>query len=391
MTRPFVGRKGLTLFPSEHISPSTRLAFKLFQQLRPQQGSGNLFFSPASVTLCLCMLREGSTGETQEAMDSALEIDGLEPEALQSAIASLRSALQIQGSSLQLEMANSLWCNPQWAPRSEYVAKVREAYGAEVFSLDSLGAEMVAKINSWVAAKTRGNIDGMVSKLDPLTSLAAINAIYFKDVWREPFYPEFTREDSFHTADGRKLKVPLMNQSDSYPYYEESKFQAVRLRYKTSRLGMYVFLPAKRSTLAEFKQNFTSAAWDGCIRRFETVEGHIRFPRFKLTYESNLYSALASLGMGIAFDSKRARFDAIHSPPPPIWIDQVLHRAFVEVNEEGTEAAAVTTALMFCASARNAKPPRTFEMVVDRPFFFAIYDDHTRSILFMGAIEQPHS
>lgn len=390
MKWPFVARKGLTLDSSErNISPSTRFAFRLFQELGPEQGTGNVFFSPASVMICLCLLREGATGETQEAIANLLEVDG--PEALQSAIVSLKLALQIEGSGLQLEMANSLWCNPKSAPRSEYVATVREKYGAEVFRLDSLGAEMVAKINSWVAAKTRGSIDGIVSSLDPLTSLLAINAIYFKDCWSEPFFREFTREESFHTSDGRELRVPLMSQNGSYPYYEESKFQAVRLAYKTSRLAMYIFLPAKESNLAEFRQTFDSATWDGWVRRFETVKGHIRLPRFKLTYESNLYSALARLGMGIAFDPERARFDVIHPPPPAIWIDQVLHRAFVEVNEEGTEAAAVTTARMFCLSASHTKPPRTFKMVVDRPFFFAIHDDHTKSILFMGSVEQPHS
>ena len=391
MRWPFAGKKGATLDASAEISLSTRLAFKLFQQLGPDQGSGNLFFSPASVMLCLCMLREGATGETQAAMANTLEMDGLEPEALQSAIAALKSALQIEGSGLQLEMSNSLWCDPQWAPCSEYVAKVRETYGAEVFSLDSLGAEMVAKINAWVAARTRGKIDSIVDKLDPLTSLVAINAIYFKDLWGESFYREFTREDAFHTADGRKLKIPLMCQTNSYPYYEESRFQAVRLGYKTSRLGMYIFLPAKESTLAEFKRNLNAAAWEGCLRRFETAEGVLKFPRFKLTYDSDLSSALVRLGMGIAFDPERARFDGIHSPPPPIWIDQVLHRAFVEVNEEGTEAAAVTSTRMFCASARNEKPRRIFQMVVDRPFFFAIHDDQTRSILFMGAVEEPRS
>jgi serpin B len=153
---------------------------------------------------------------------------------------------------------------------------------------------------------------------------------------------------------------------------------------------MYVFLPAKRSSLTEFRQNLNSATWDKWTRRLKVIEGHIRIPRFRLTYESKLNSALAKLGMEIAFDPRRARFDAIHPPPPHIWIDRVIHRAFVEVNEEGTEAAAVTAVHMVALSMRPIKPPRPFEMIVDRPFFFAICDDETKSILFMGSIEEPH-
>ena len=125
------------------------------------------------------------------------------------------------------------------------------------------------------------------------------------------------------------------------------------------------------------------------MRNWETVQGHIRLPRFKLPYQADLNGALIDLGMGIAFERERARFDGIHPPPPEIWIGRVLHRAFVEVNEVGTEAAAVTAALVCLSARRYSKPPRTFEMIVDRPFFFAIGHHSTNQILFMGSIEQP--
>lgn len=392
MPWPFSVRRypPLDLKQRNHAS-SANFAFKLFQQLGTEQVTRNIVFSPASVMLCLCLLQEGATGETRKAMSEVLEVAGLEPEALQLAIVALKSALRIEGPGLQLEAANSLWYNPEWAPRSDYVARIREEYDAEVVALDPLGPETVARINAWVSARTRGKIEGILTTIDPLTSLIAINAIYFKDLWGQVFDRDQTRDESFHTSDGRKLEVPLMSQYGSYPYYEESKFQAVRLGYKTSRLAMYVFLPARRSNLSEFRRSLNSAAWDKWIRRFSVIEGHIRLPRFKLTYESSLKSALSKLGMGIAFDRQRARFDAINPPPPEIWIDQILHRAFVEVNEEGTEAAAVTAAMMMCSSALHPKPRRTFEMIVDRPFFFAICDDYTKSILFMGSVEEPHA
>ena len=183
MRWPFAVEKGLPLGRSrKNPSLSTRFAFSLFQQLGTEAGSGNVFFSPASVLLCLCMLHAGAVGETKKAMEKVFGV-GNGAQALQSAIGALRSALQITGPGLQLEAAQSIWHNSKWKPRSEYLAEIREEYDADVIPLDSLSDEMVARINSWVSAKTHGTIEGILSTLDSLTSLLAINAIYFKDLW----------------------------------------------------------------------------------------------------------------------------------------------------------------------------------------------------------------
>ncbi|HYM05021.1 MAG TPA: serpin family protein [Terriglobales bacterium] len=377
--------------PEKSESPGRRFAFRLFRQLAGEPNARNIFFSPASVMLCLWPLHDGAAGETREAMARVLEVAGLAPKELQSAVATLRSALQIESPGLKLEAANSLWCNQGFRARSEYIAGVRRDYGAEVFALDFAGDQAVATINAWVAQKTQGKIGNILSSLDPLTFLVAINAVYFKDSWSQLFMPKVTREEWFHTSEGQKLKVPLMNQYGSYSYYENSGFQAVCLPYKTSRLAMYVFLPARKSSLREFQQDLNSGAWDKWMRRFETMEGHLRLPRFKLTYQAMLNRHLSQLGMGPAFDRQRARFDAISPPPPAIWIETVLHRAFLEVNEEGTEAAATTFAMMPLSSEYGRPRIRTFEMIVDRPFFFAICDTLTNTILFMGSVEEPGS
>jgi serpin B len=309
-------------------------------------------------------------------------------EALQLVFVGLKSALQPFGPGLQLEAANSLWCSHEWTPHSEYVAKIREHYDAEVVVLDFRGAETAARINTWVAAKTRGKIGSILSTIDPLTALLAINAIYFKDVWAEPFDRELTREELFHTREGRTLTVPLMRRTGFYSYYEESKFQAIGLGYE-SGLTMYVFLPAKTSSLREFQKNLTAAAWDAWIGRFERTGGYIQLPRFQLTQSANLKAALGELGMGIAFDRRRARFDAINPPPPELWISQIFHQAFVEVNEEGTEVAAMTEVTGYLSSEKPK--PRAFKMIVDRPFFFVICEYYRNTILFMGSVEEPGS
>jgi len=152
---------------------------------------------------------------------------------------------------------------------------------------------------------------------------------------------------------------------------------------------MYVFLPAKTSNLREFQQNLTAAVWDQWMGRFKSIEGQTGLPRCMLTYGVNLRGALDKLGMGIAFDPRRARFDTIHLPPPELWISQIFHQAFVEVNEEGTEAAAITDATVYFSSEEPSL--RTFSMIVDRPFFFAICDNYTNTVLFMGSVEEPSS
>ena len=392
MRWPFAAKSELPLHsPEKSESPSRRFAFRLFRQLAGQPNARNVFFSPASVMLCLWPLHDGATGETREAMARVLEVAGLGPKELQSEIGALRSALQIESPGLKLEAANSLWCNQGFSPRSDYVAGVRQDYGAEVFALDFGGDRAVARINAWVAEKTHGKIGSILSSLDPLTFLVALNAVYFKDSWRDRFMPKVTREEWFYTSEGKKLRVPLMSQYGSYSYYEDSRFQAVRLPYETPRLAMYVFLPAKKSSLREFQLDLNSGAWDKWMRRFKSMEGHLRLPRFKLTCQAMLNSPLSQLGMALAFDPQRARFDAISPPPPAIWIETVLHRAFVEVNEEGTEAAATTFAMMPLSSEYGRPRIRTFEMIVDRPFFFAICDTLANTILFMGSVEEPDS
>ena len=390
MRWPFaVARRSQELQPAEKgLTLSTKFAFKLFRELIAERESQNVFISPASVFFCLWLLREGATGDTESAMNEALEVNGLTPEAMQRTIANLKSALQIQSPDLTLELANSLWCNPQWAPRREYVDRIREEYSAEVRVLESLGSEMVATINRWVSEKTHHKIDRIVDALDPMTSLVVLNAIYFKALWAQPFMKDLTRVDTFHTTQGRELKIPLMNQFGRFLYYEEPGFQTVRLGYKDSRLCMYVFLPARKSSMREFCESLTTASWEKWMKRFDELGGSIRMPRFRLAYGTSLNPALGKLGMGIAFDPDRAEFDRILPRPPGVYLSDVRHQSMLEINEEGTEAAAVTSVMVPCLSSQS-KPARTFQMILDRPFCLAICDDHTKNILFLGAVEEP--
>lgn len=361
-----------------------RFAFKLFRELVRANATSNVFCSPFSVMLCLMMVWEGATGETREAMAKALEIME-DPEGCQRF---LQAALAISSPGLELAVANSLWCDEQARILPAFLTLAREKYAAEVVSLPLQSPETVPRINAWVADKTRGKIGSIVDSLTPLALLVALNAIYFKGLWKTPFEKSLTREEQFF-APGNSIKVPLMRRSGYYPYHEESTFQAVRLPYQGDRVGMYIFLPSKMSGLPAFLRTLTAAEWSRWMWTFAKTEGMVGLPRFRFEHSVELVSILANLGMAEAFDPERAQFGGMALPPPPIYIGQVIHRALVEVNEEGTEAAAVTMGTLSLSAAMRSPTPRKFQMILDRPFFFAIRDDHSNMLLFMGAVNNP--
>lgn len=376
-------------------SPADRFGFKLFRELTRGQETSNVFFSPFSVLLCLLMAWEGASGETREAMSRVLEIAGESLDAAERPLRVLKvqqllsSALAIPGPGLQLAIANSLWCSDQLSVQSTFLADVKKKYAAEVFSIPTANPQSVERINAYVAEKTAGKIFRILDSLDPLSVLLLVNAIYFKGLWEEPFERRITRMERFTAAGKHPIRLPVMHQHSEYRYYEERLFQAVRLPYQAGRVGMFVFLPAKDSSLADFLHTITPALWDRWLSSFRDREGTVALPRFKFEYGVGLRPILADLGMGEAFRPAKAQFDNIATPPPPLCLGDVIHRAVVEVNEEGTEAAAITCFEVLGAASIHQPPPRPFTMIVDRPFFFAIRDDRTCTILFMGAVNNP--
>jgi serpin B len=361
-----------------------RFAFKLFRELVRANGNSNVFCSPFSVMLCLMMVWEGATGETRDVMAKVLEIVE-DPEGCQRF---LNAALAISSPGIELAIANSLWCDEQARMLPNFLTMAREKYAAEVASLPFQSPDAVPRINAWVADKTQGKIDSIIDALNPLDLLVALNAIYFKGLWQAPFKKALTREAGFSTPGNHPIKVPLMQRSGYYPYHEESAFQAVRLPYQGDRVGMYIFLPSKNSGLPAFLRTLTSAQWGHWMWTFTETKGLVGLPRFKFEHHLELAPILGNLGMSEAFDPDRAQFGGLALSPLPICISRAIHRAVVEVNEEGTEAAAAT-AFGLAMAASGASKPRVFQMILDRPFFFAIRDDHSNMILFMGVVNDP--
>lgn len=376
--------------PSEDINQklvnaNTRFGFKLFSQIQKKQAKQNIFISPSSVAMALTMAYNGSAGETQQAMTKALELQGLTLEEINKSNNLLKQTLTNADPQVKLAIANSLWANEQVTINPDFIQKNQQYYNAEISKLNFSDPASVGKINNWVKNQTNGKISAIIDELEPDQILWLINAIYFKGNWSEPFAKEATKERPFTLLDGSKKQLPLMSQSGRYQYLENDQFQAISLPYGTGQMSFYVFLPKTSKTLDSFYNSLNPQTWEQWMKQFRSRQGSISLPRFKLEYDITLNESLKALGMTPVFNREQADFSGISSIKASI--DEVKHKTFVEVNEEGTEAAAVTSVGIRATSAPPAGQP--FEMVVDRPFFTAIRDNKTGTILFMGSIVNP--
>ena len=368
------------------VAATSRFSFKLYNQLLKQRTSKNVFVSPSSVILALAMTYNGADGETRQAMARALELEGLSLEDVNRGFADLTSVLGSADPKLQLNIANSLWARKGFALKPDFIQRTKEFYSAEVASLDFSNPAAPATINSWVKNNTGNKIEKVVGdRISDNTILFLINAIYFKGQWTVEFEKSKTREDDFKLADGSQKKLPMMSQSGKYSYYKGKDFQALSLPYGSGRMSMYVFLPDRSTSLDRFERNLTAADWETWMKSFRFAPGELTLPRFKIEYEVELNDALKALGMSEAFDPARANFSGIAQGE--VYISEVKHKTVAEVNEEGTVAAAVTSIGVQVASVQP--PQENFIMKVDRPFFVAIRDNVTGTVLFMGSIADP--
>ncbi|PPS39989.1 serpin family protein [Chroococcidiopsis sp. TS-821] len=367
------------------VAANTRFGFKLFSEILRQQSDRNIFLSPTSVAILLEMLYNGAAGETQQAMAKTLELQGISLQDINAANTALLNTLANPDANVQLAIANSLWAKQEYPIRPDFLQRTQSFYKAQVSNLDFDSPDATNTINQWVNQNTNGRIEQIVDKINPEDVLFLINAIYFKGQWTDEFDKSQTTEAPFYLASGTAKQHPLMSQTGRYRYYENPQFQAVSLPYgENGRLSLYVFLPRQNSNLSNFYQQLNSANWEQWLTRFNLREGTVRLPRFQMEYDVTLNDTLKALGMGVAF-ADNANFSGVGDD---LALSEVKHKTFVEVNEEGTEAAAVTSGRVMAVSAPIAEP---FEMTVNRPFFCAIRDNQTGTILFMGSIVEPQA
>ncbi|MCR3922489.1 MAG: serpin family protein [Firmicutes bacterium] len=362
------------------VEANTGFAFRLFNELL-KGDEENVFYSPASVALALSMTYNGAAGDTEKEMAHTMGIENLTLDELNAANKDLLTILQNPDQNVETSIANSLW-PAEGAPLvEEFTKRNEEFYNADVTRVDFTSHDAVDIVNGWVADNTNNRIEKLFDELKPTTRLVLVNAIFFKGGWTHTFDKEATADADFHLPVGRRKTVPMMYQQNTLSCLEGDNFKAVRLPYGQERVSMYVFVP--ETELSTFTDQLTSSQWEEWLNSFsEKEDATVFLPRFSAEYKTELINPLMQLGMVAAFGGG-ADFSGI-TPGGGWFISQIVHQANLDVNEEGTEAAAATGVAM-----DESAPLDPFTLRADRPFFFAICDDLTGTILFMGTITNP--
>jgi serpin B len=362
-------------------------ALELTVQLGRQDAGQNVFLSPANVAIALAMTANGARGETLQSMLSALNLNTLDLETVNSNFAALQALLVRDEPGATIAIANALWARAGVAFNADFLQRTQGFYDARIEALDFDQPDAPKTINEWVRRQTNDKIPAVVERIPEEIILLLMSAIYFNGKWETPFNPEFTQDRPFYLLNGTTKELPTMYRSDDFEYLKGDGFQAVRLPYAGGGVRMVIILPDADRTLAQLTDQLSIENWESWREQFSVKEGQLYLPRFTTRYDAQLNEALKAMGMATAFDGGRADFSGMRPIPPNVFISQVRHVAYVDVNEAGTEAAAVTSVEMGITSAMPIE--ETFLMQVDRPFFFAIEETSTGSILFTGLITEP--
>ncbi|HYT88443.1 MAG TPA: serpin family protein [Gemmataceae bacterium] len=368
------------------VKGDNAFAMELYRDLAKKEG--NLFLSPYSISTALAMTYAGARGETAQQMAKALHFT-LPQERLHPAFADLlkQTTGAVKARKYHLQVANRLWGQKDYGFLPDFLKLTEVSYGAGLQEVDFIGATEQARktINAWVEKQTKNKIKDLLQPgvLDDYTRLVLTNAIYFKAAWMHPFDPKRTVKGDFHVTADKKVTVPLMRGKHRTNYTNTGTIEALELPYEQYDLSMIVLLPKKGNSLADLEKDLTEANVAAWVRKLSDHEVDITLPKFTVTAEFSLKHALSRLGMPIAFDRQKADFSGI-ATREKLHISAVVHKAFVDVNELGTEAAAATAVAVGTLSLPQ---PATFR--ADRPFAYLIRDNRTGSILFMGRVVNP--
>ena len=339
--------------------------------------SGNIAISPLSMSMALQITYNGAAGTTQQAMSQTLQLGTLTTQQLNDDNAALEAALYSPDPQVQITIANSLWANTNFLA-APFTQINQDYYRATL----GLGSPDAAIVNQWVSGETDGLINDILPAGDYSHDVAIIaNVVYFKGPWQYPFQASQTTAQTFTLGDSTQTTVQMMHQQDSFPYLQGSGFQAIRLPYGQGRLSMLVVLPAAGTDINTFVSGITAATIEGWESQMQNGFGNVALPRFSTNFSASLQDALTALGMGIAFSLNDADFSGI---APMTYLSRVAHATVVDVDESGTVAAGATAVVVGITIAPQ------FTMTMDHPFFYAIRDDQTGELLFVGVLANPN-
>ena len=374
------------------IKGNNKFSIDIFQALKSP--NDNLFFSPLSIYTLLSIVFAGARGLTETQIKTFLHIK-LDQNRFHSEFKKLLSLFQRDTGS-ELSMANLLCIHNNYKLLEKFLWIVEDAYGGAIWELDfNEISETCSKINTWVAEHTQGKIKDVIHTLKEDLGIVLVNAIYFKGTWENLFKEKDTKEDIFTLLSGDTIFVPMMHQKKKFRYLEEDRCQILEMPYKGIRvfgslehISMIIILPEKKDGIEDIEKSLTFEKIENYLEKLDHIwerEINVFFPKFKIETNYELKKILYNLGMTSAF-SDGANFSGI-AVDPPRYISQIIHKAFVEVNERGTEAAAVTAIRVLGAGMVPIVEPTEFR--ADHPFIFLLINSNTRTILFIGRLMNP--
>lgn len=378
--KPLTDKEIKIEYGNKLVTANNKFAFKLYSELLKDK-KDTIFVSPSSVIFCLSMLYNGANGKTQEDIQKALELSGFTLDELNTLNNKLMRQIMNADASVKMDIANSLWGAKGIEFDKTFTKNMSDFYNADI-SVFEATKDPAKMVNEWVSNATQKKITKIVDTLSPDTLLLLINAIYFKGTWTNKFDKTLTKDMPFKGATKTK-DMPMMSNYDDYRYFNKDGIQAIELPYGKADIAMYVFIPGEGQGIDDLHKKLSVDNWTAWMSNFSKRKGKITMPKFKTEYETSLNTALTNLGMGSSFEDA-ADFKKFFSKEIPAKVSEVKHKTFVEINEEGTEAAAVTSAQVVATAIQFPEEP--FEMNVDSPFFYAIREKSTGTILFMGSV-----
>jgi serpin B len=373
--KPIVLRAGL----EKRVSQDNEFAFDLLKKTITSSGETNVFVSPLSVSIALGMTWNGANGLTKTEMESALKMSGMSVADINDYYKIMQSTLPSIDPTTKLDIANSLWYKTGFAVKPDFLKVNSDYFNAYIKDLDFSKAWAVDTINNWCARKTNNLIKTPLDQIPTDGVMYLVNAIYFKGIWRKHFDTKNTTEAGFTNELGNQVKVNMMYQKDTFAYSADSYAQYLDMPYGNKAFSMTVILPVDGKSTNDVLNQLTTDNWNNMLQFMPTKEVEVYMPRFKTQNKFLLNDPLKSMGMNLAF-SDNADFSNIANVP--LNISRVLHDTYVEVTEEGTEAAAVT--VVEIGTTLTLVPPPTPVFKVNKPFLFVIREQSTGIILFIG-------
>jgi serine protease inhibitor len=365
------------------VSQDNEFAFDLLKNtIKNNANEDNVFISPLSISSALAMTRNGAVGDTKTEMNTALKLSGLSDSEINEYYKIMQNSLLTVDPSAKLSLANAIWYRTGFSVKSDFLQTSTDYFNSEVRELDFGQPSALETINNWCAQKTNNLIKDALDKISDDATMYLINAIYFKGVWKKQFDKKATEEKDFYAETGAISKVNMMNLADTVPYFENDLLQAIDLPYGNGAFSMTLILPQSGKTTAAILSNLNLDQWNLILRGFSNKKVYVSLPRITTKNKFELKPVMEDLGMKLPFTDAA---DFTNIADESLQISSITHRTYLDVNEEGTEAAAITIVEMVTTAITD----KSVAFNANKPFILAIREKSTGAILFVGKIGKP--